>query len=235
MKTQHRMFAAKSTNSTLMLSLLALVGFMGVNSVKSQPGGYTYTKIAALGEIAAGGIQYFFDFEPGQINNRGDVIYVADLIKGDTPIGEGVFLLSHGQIFALSLPGNPAPTGGTFDGIGYTPAGVNDGGDAAAAIQLDPPSSLEFPLGLGLNAGLYRYSAAKQSLEAAVVPDVTVAPGTGGTFKGVLFGTSINNRGDICFTGLMDTNVPLPGKGGYWKGRFRCQQAREYQKSCNTR
>jgi len=94
MKPQHHMFAAKSTNSTLVLPLLALIGFIGVSSVKSQPDGYTYTKIAALGETAAGGIQYFFDFEPGQINNRGDVIYVADLSpNGVDDIGEGVFLL----------------------------------------------------------------------------------------------------------------------------------------------
>jgi hypothetical protein len=36
--------------------------------------GYTYTKIAALEETAPGDAKYIDDFEPGQINNRGDVI-----------------------------------------------------------------------------------------------------------------------------------------------------------------
>jgi hypothetical protein len=82
--------------------------------VNGQAAGYTYTNIAALEKTVPGGVQYYFDFETGQINNRGDVIYVLDLNKNGDPIGEGVFLLSHGQIVALSLPGNPAPGGGTF-------------------------------------------------------------------------------------------------------------------------
>ena len=216
MKPQHHMFAAKSTNSTLVFPLLALIGFIGVSSVKSQPDGYTYTKIAALGETAAGGIQYFFDFEPGQINNRGDVIYVADLSpNGVDDIGEGVFLLSHGQILALSLPEQSAPGGGTFAGAAYSPAGVNDGGDGAAAIQLEP-----FGNSSGENAGLYRYSANKNSLSAVVLPNDTKVPGTESKFQGILFGTSINNRGDICFTGLINTNVPLPGTVVIGKGVF---------------
>jgi len=56
MKTQHHMFAAKNIDSRLMLSLLALIVFMGVSSVKSQPDSYAYTKISALGETAPGGI-----------------------------------------------------------------------------------------------------------------------------------------------------------------------------------
>ena len=36
-------------------------GFTGLNSAKNQAAGYTYTKIAALGETAPGGAQYFFD------------------------------------------------------------------------------------------------------------------------------------------------------------------------------
>jgi hypothetical protein len=77
----------------------------GISSVNSQAAGYTYTKVAVLGETAPGGAQYINDFEPGQINNRGDVIYVADLSTAGTAggfTGEGVFLLSKGQIFGLA-------------------------------------------------------------------------------------------------------------------------------------
>jgi hypothetical protein len=208
-KMRHHLCALKTIARTVVFLLLGSVGFAAVSSLNGQAAAYTYTKIAAVGETASGGFQYIFDLEPGQVNNRGDVIYVADLSPdGANDIGEGVFLLSHRQIIALSLPGNLAPGGGTFDGVGYTPAGVNDGGDAAAAIQLEP-----FTLtSLGLKAGLYRYSAARRSLEAAVVPFVTVAPGTLGTFQGVLFGTSINNRGEICFAGLINTDMGV-GRG----------------------
>jgi len=209
-KTQHHRFVAKSTAFTVMLSLSGVIGFMGLSSVKSQAGSYTYTKIAALGETAPGGAQYFFDFEPGQINNRGDVIYVADLsTDGVNDIGEGVFLRSHGQISALALPGLPAPGGGAF-AFALSPTGVNDEGDAAAAMLLNP-----FTLPVGLNGGLYRYSAAKKSLSAVVVPLVTVAPGSG-TFQGVSFETSINNPGDICFAAIIPTTagiVPAQGLG----------------------
>jgi hypothetical protein len=220
-KTRAHMCAAKSIACTVMLSLMGFIGFAAVSSVNGRAAGYTYTKIAALGETAPGGAQYFFDFEPGQINDRGDVIYVADLSKdGVNDIGEGVFLLSHGQIIALSLPGDPAPSGGTFFGAAFTPAGVNAEGDAAAAIALQP-----FTLPLGMNAGLYRYSAAKKLLTAVVVPGVTAAPGTGGTFQGVSFETSINNTGDICFAGIIATDSGILPAQGLGMGIFVANKA----------
>jgi len=53
-----------------------------------------------------------------------------------------------------------------------------------------------------------------------VLPNDTKVPGTESKFQGILFGTSINNRGDICFTGLINTNVPLPGTEVIGKGVF---------------
>src|ERR1700730_9421724 len=149
-KMRDHLCALKTITRTVMFLLLGSVGFAAVSSVNSQAAAYTYTKIAALGETAPGGAQYINDFEPGQINNRGDVIYVADLSTG-----EGVFLLSNGQIFGLALPEQPAPGGGTFFGAAFTPAGVNDEGDAAAAIQLKPFVNPSDPSSYGLNAGLY--------------------------------------------------------------------------------
>jgi hypothetical protein len=60
-KAQHHRFAAKSIVSKVMLSLMGVIGLTGLSSVKSQAAGYTYTKIAALGETAPGGAEYFFD------------------------------------------------------------------------------------------------------------------------------------------------------------------------------
>ena len=223
-KTQHHMFAARSIASTVMLSLIGVIGFTGLSRVKSQAAGYTFTKIAAVGETAPGGVQYFFDLEVGQINNRGDVIYVADLSKDGVGIGEGVFLLSHGEISALALPGLPAPGGGTFFGAAFSPAGINDEGDAAAAIELGTPGT-PLPLPLGMNAGLYRHLAAKKSLSAVVVPGVTVAPGARGTFQGVSFETSINNPEDICFAAIIPTDAGIVPAQGLGMGIFVANKA----------
>jgi hypothetical protein len=211
-KKPHRKFAPRSIASTVMLSLIGVIGFTGISSLKSQAAGYTYTKIAALGETAARGFQYIFDFEAGQINNRGDAIFVADLsTDGVTDIGEGVFLFSHGEISALALPGQPAPGGGTFSNFGFSPAGINDEGDGAFAILTVPPQPIATPAPLGTNAGLFRYSADTKSISAVVLPGVTVVP-LDGKFQGVHFATSINNRGDICFTGLIQTTFGLPNQ-----------------------
>jgi hypothetical protein len=202
-----------------MFSLTAVIGFTTLSLANGQA--YTYTKIAARGESAPGGAQYNFDFEPGQINDRGDAIYVADL----SPDGaEGVFLLSDGKIFGLALPGNSAPGGGTFDGFGFTPTGINDEGDAAFAEALTP-----FTLPLGINAGLYRYSADKKTVSSVVVPGVTTVP-LAGTLQGVHFGTSINNRGEICFTGLIHTDVQLPPGESIGKGIFVADKAGKIRK-----
>src|SRR5215471_12248553 len=129
---QHHIFPAKrSIAYPVMFSLVAV--FTGLNSVSAEDNGYTYRKIAVRFETAPGGAQYTLDFEPGQINNGGDLVFVADL-----PNGEGVFRFSQGKIFALALPGNPAPGGGTFDGVGFTPTGINDKGDVAFAEALTP-------------------------------------------------------------------------------------------------
>jgi hypothetical protein len=197
-----------------MLSLTAIIGFTRLSLANGQA--YSYTKIASRGDTAPGGVQYSFDFEPGQINNRGDAIFVADL----SPDGaEGVFLLIDKKIFGLALPGNSAPGGGTFDGFGFTPAGINDEGDAAFAEALTP-----FTLPLGMNVGLYRYLADKKIVSSVVVPGVTKVP-VAGTLRGVLFGTSINNRDEICFTGLIHTDVQLPPGETIGKGIFVADKA----------
>ena len=220
---KHQIFSAKrSIAYPVMLSLVAV--FTGLNSVSAEDNGYTYSKIAVLGQTAPGGAQYTKDFEPGQINFGGDLVFVADL--GPT-FDEGVFRFSHGKIFALALPGNPAHGGGTFDGFGFTPTGINDDGDAAFAEALTP---FRGDLPLGTNAGLYRYSADTNAVRAVVVPGVTTVP-SAGTLKGVTFGTPINNRGDICFTGLLASTVlPPPPNDKIGLGIFVADKAGRIRK-----
>jgi hypothetical protein len=225
MKTiKHHIFSAKrSIAYPVMLSLFAV---LGLNSVSAEDNGYTYSKIAVRGQTAPGGAQYTNDFEPGQINFGGDLVFVADLGPNSDP-RESVFRFNHGKIFALALSGNPAPGGGTFDGLGFTPTGINDKGDAAFAEALTP---FKGDLPLGTNAGLYRYSADTNAVRAVVVPTVTRVP-SAGTLQGVTFGTPINNSGDICFTGLLASTVlPPPPNDQIGLGIFVADKAGHIRK-----
>src|SRR5438128_1480381 len=99
MKTaRNNSFTAQKIRGKIITCLLAALNVAGpiCTQVLAEQVSYSFAKLAALGETAPGGAQYFFDFETGQINNRGDVIYVADLTTdGVNDIGEGVFLASH--------------------------------------------------------------------------------------------------------------------------------------------
>jgi hypothetical protein len=61
------------------------------------------------------------------------------------------------------------------------------------------------------------------------VPGVTSVP-IAGTLQGVFFETSINSLGNICFNGLINTNVPLPDGEGIGKGIFVADTAGKIRK-----
>jgi len=200
-----RLKALWITVAALTVPLTVPAGTVGVPGAHaSSASGYNFTPIAFLGDPAPGGGQFIVDFEPWEMNSRGDVAFAADLTTG----GEGIFRWTDGQLTEILRSGDPAPGGGTFEGVVLADTSINDRGDVSVPFTLSPFS---FPL--GLNAGLYRYSAASRSLEAVVVPDVTLAPG-GGTFSGVHFRSSIGNAGQIAFAGLIatDDGIRIPGQ-----------------------
>ncbi len=199
-------FVARSAKPALLLALLFAAGLYGAlpRTALAEPKGYEFTPLAFLGDPAPGGGNFFFDFEPGGINNRGDVSFGADLTTG----GEGVFLWSQGQLSAIARHGDPAPGGGTF-GPGFLGAPqINDQGDMAFAFMLEP-----FTLPFGVNAGLYRSSHPTKTVEPLVEPGVTPAPG-GGVFAGTSFSARLNNRGDIAFAGILPDADLAPGAPG---------------------
>src|SRR3954452_17697039 len=90
-------------------------------------GGINYQILGTLGDPlpgAAGGT-FVNDFEPGGLNNHGDVAFGADVSTG----GEGIFLRHQGQITELARSGGTAPGGGTYDFGFLGPVGLNDQGD----------------------------------------------------------------------------------------------------------
>ena len=63
------------------IALLLVAGLSGIKprGAQAKPPGYTFTPIAFLDHPAPGGGTLINDFEPGGLNNRGDVIFGADL------------------------------------------------------------------------------------------------------------------------------------------------------------
>jgi hypothetical protein len=182
----------------------------------SRPDQYHLSTLATVGAAAPGGEKgaYSFDFELGDINNKGQAMFVADT-HSSTGDGEGAFVAdAAGHVKQLFRAGESAPGGGDFGGFGsFSPASINDKGEVATAFGRNPGAK---PTGAG--GGLYRYSASGVGT-GVVVPDVTHVPG-GGTFKGLGFRADINNAGAIAFTGIVDTKIGPGAAAGLGEGIF---------------
>ncbi len=176
----------------------------GGEGAGKAPKEYLFTSIKFLGDPAPGpeGGALVNDFEANGLNNRGEILFGADVSTG----GEGVYLFRKGDLSQLARAGEDAPGGGVFDFGFLGPTSLNDEGDAALAFLHSPFS---FPV--GVNAGVYRYARTRRMLAPVVVPGITPAPG-GGTFAGVHFQVSLNNAGDLIFNGIVPTDqgIHLP-------------------------
>jgi len=165
------------------------------------------------------------DFEPGGLNNQGDIAYGDDLGTANDPstfFGEGVFLRnSHGQETVLGSSTAPAPGGGSFSSSGFEgPATLNAQGDAAVDFLLSPIGSP-----FGTNSGAFRYLHNTGTVSAVVLPG-RPAP-AGGAFQGVSFGPALDNRGDLYFAGIIPTanGVQVPDNPGLGIGVFEADLA----------
>jgi hypothetical protein len=208
-----------------LLAITLLLTISGPALPQAPQVSYSFAKLETLGDKTPSGFYHINDFEPGGLNNRGDSIYATDLGTSSDPktnFGEGAFLRLAGQEseFELALAGGDAKVGDgkTFFGI-LSPAAINDRGDGAFAFTLTPLMSPN-----GVNAALYRYTLNEPKMtpvvEPVVVPFKTPAPGgdcsspAGYCFQGVAFETWLNNRGDLVFSGIVNTDkgVHLPGE-----------------------
>jgi hypothetical protein len=184
------------------ITLLLIAGLGGIkpHDAQAKPPGYTFTKIAKLGDATPlpGGGPFINDFEPGGLNSQGDMAFGADVdVSGG---GEGVFLKRHNApTVELGRTGGSAPGGGIFEFGFLGTVGLNDQGDAVFDFLLQ-----DFTQPFGVNAGAYRYSHTTRKVTAVVTPFQTLAPGfEGAAFQGVSFVPGINNRGDIVFGGIV--------------------------------
>jgi hypothetical protein len=168
---------------------------------------FAFTPLAFLGDPAPGGGTFINDFELSGLTDRGEISFGADLSVGGAPpppgTNEGIFVARGGQISQIARFGQAAPGGGTFGPffLGTTP--INAAGEVAFVFQLNPVTPA-----FGTDAGLYRFSPTTNAVTPVVVPGSTPIP-AGGVFAGVFFSPSLNNGGDIAFTGLVPTGFGL--------------------------
>ncbi len=179
--------------------------------------GYTFKQLATIPGAAPGGGGFINDFEPYAINAGGNAAFVADVDTG----GEGIFVSRRGNVSQIARAGQPAPGGSTFEvgALGHTP--LNNAGDGAFIYILDANNFQPF----GLNSGLFRFSLLNQAPTPVVIPGKTKAPTpAGATFAGVYFNSSLNNRGDLVFNGVVP-GLPGPSKsGGLGVGVFKADR-----------
>ena len=106
-----------------------------------------------------------------------------------------------------------------------SPITLNERGDVAFTFLLEPFPNVGPPaFPAGVPAGVYRFSSSAHTLSPVVIPG-TPAPG-GGSFAGASFGTSLNDRGDLVFAGILPTNqgLPFPEQQGLGQGLFRARR-----------
>src|SRR5437867_4410364 len=147
---------------------------------------FSFKPVAFLGDTFPGGPipgvgtgQFAFDFEPGDLNAKGQLAFGADLSTG----GEGVFLAdSKGKLTAMARTGDTAPDGTTFGPIFLGIINLNDYGVAPIAMHRQ---DLTFPSLLEFDSGLYLYTSSNQQLKVELLPGAA-APG-GGVFHGIGF------------------------------------------------
>jgi hypothetical protein len=184
----------------------------------------TFQALGFLGDPApgSGGLSHSFDWEPGGLNSRGDVVFGSDLspVPGDAAgaddIGEGVFYQDkHGQRTALARVGDTAPDGATYGPNFLGEISLNNSGDGVFSFERQP---LPSPFIAGVNAGLYRFSGPNHTVTAALLPG-TPAPG-GGTFSGTVFRPTINEAGTIAFVGIIPTSIGPGASVGLGQGDF---------------
>src|SRR6185503_3636168 len=126
-KQPQRCFVERSWPVAVILQMLVASGFMVLKapSAGAASSGYQFSLVSSLDSPAPGGGTFVNDFEPGGLNNRGDMAFGADVSTG----GEGVFLGHKDGIIELGRTGGAAPGGGSFEFAFLGPVALNDQGD----------------------------------------------------------------------------------------------------------
>lgn len=161
--------------------------------------------IALIGDVAPGSAGTYASFIPPDLNDDGELAFVAVVLA--LPPFAAVFVESASSGRRVVATGDPVPgvPGASFDGFG-APV-INDDGEVAFSAEVDGPG--------GATSGIWVYSAAGAGTLVALEGEV--APGTGGaTFES--FGTdppSIDGVGDVYFEANLS---PVAGFDAHFVG-----------------
>jgi hypothetical protein len=192
----------------------------------TAPPGYTFSTVMSAEDAVPGGDEAYC-FSADDLNDNGDPVFSALLHTG--PVGAGVayFRTKNGALELLGRTGESAPGGVTLGSAHEWFSGsLNAAGDTTFSFKIDgAPVSAPH----GRSNGLFRND--RNGVETAILlPDVTLAP-NGAPFRGVAMRTSVNNRADIVFSGMIDTsegihlaNEPYEGLG---YGIFQAHRAKK--------
>jgi len=180
-----------------LLAASVLLAMTPIEALAASPG-YTFKVVAYIGDAAPGGGAFVNDFEPGRLNNHGQLAFTAE---PELPFQEAIFLAGGGTLQQIMRFGQSAPGGGLFSTSELGVIGLNDAGDLAFSFTLEP-----FNFGPPVYGGTYRWSHQTQTLSPIVIPGVTPVPGLpGSVFTGVDFDVQLNNLGRVVFNGFLNT------------------------------
>ncbi len=93
----------------MMTGLGALTCVYSASGLAAGPehASYNFSVVATLGDPAPAGGAFVNDFEPGGLNNHGDMAFGADVTTG----GEGVFFRHNGQFTSSGAATSPRRAG----------------------------------------------------------------------------------------------------------------------------
>ncbi len=184
---------------------------------------YAFSTIASLNEAAPGHAGDTFanpGFEVGGINGRGDVGFASYINSYGSAVGEGVYASNSGNLTPIIRQGDLAPGGERYGGFGtFSPGAFNDRGDFVIGFGRTYSTST-----LGVNASVYKYTAATHAVTALFVPGKTDAP-TGGKFLGTGFHASINNADQVVFPAIIHTRLGPAGGENLGQGVYEIDSA----------
>ena len=191
---------------------------------------FVLTPLAFLEDPAPGGGTFSAVFESNVINNRGDVLFGSSFPQeagapaGDPFFPAAVFLRRKGVTSEIARSGDDGPGGRRLrEARGSRPPSPSTRG----AMWPSPFCSNRFPtppFPPACPPVSIVSSSSAHTLSPVVIPG-TPAPG-GGSFAGASFGTSLNDRGDLVFAGILPTNqgLPFPEQQGLGQGLFRARR-----------
>lgn len=168
--------------------------------------------IARQGDAAPGGGSFRFAVQP-VINNRGDILFTADLTPPDRPFGRdlGLFLFSRGSIAPIVRPGDEMPGGGRLltTSLHFTTGPVYslaDNGTVAfdATLDTDVDEDGIFDTGVYVWADGRLRLVARTGTQLPRIGDVQLIQDRRVVgARRSLAGALVNNRGQVLFQAIL--------------------------------